>query len=506
MLRKFKNNEIRVKLHKLRRSWSPPDQQSIFSKTEMHRLDVRIKCHDTNWPVDGVTMAPKKVATPPPQKSMKKKAPTPPSPTCAVASEPEAKPTPVINPNHPKSTGIQALLNRHLEITSKPTNAKKKETREKDKEVTSTTNDKRKSELDARKMKIELEAELEMKTDEGEEIQSRIEALNREKRGKPLEEKNSITKKVVELKKQLINIDDTKITIQAKMSEMTQGCRQGDINERLTSLATTKLTLTERSNPALMAPLAPPKKKKPKGLNHNSAKMLKKELSQKTKKRIPKISDTEVTASDDSSNDKPRKKKPRTTDDLTQPKVAIVPERKIPKKKPIDVSPVKEAKKTYVQPLDQVLGKKDDTAKKATSAQSTQKHEMRSKMSGEDEDAPDIPDPEIAQRSSGRSRSGASGVSRGVNDLRSGGGGGHQPHQARVDPREMLDKAEKSLRAGLMTTKDYNSFIGELFKKYPDLNSADPRSRGETKPWYSQTDEFGHYKVKQSKKTCSKNI
>merc|ERR1711970_1022869 len=160
--------------------------------------------------------------------------------------------------------------------------------------VTSTTNDKRKSELDARKMKIELEAELEMKTDEGDEIQSRIEALNREKRGKPLEEKNAITKKVVELKKQLINIDDTKITIQGKLSEMTQGCRQGDINERLTSLATTKLTPTERSNPVPMAVLQPPKKRKPKGLNHNSAKELKKQLSQKTKKQKTKISVTSV--------------------------------------------------------------------------------------------------------------------------------------------------------------------------------------------------------------------
>ena len=61
------------------------------------------------------------------------------------------------------------------------------------------------------------EAELEMKTDEGDEIKSQIEALNREKTGKPLEEKKQITSKVVELKKQLLTIDDAKVTIEAKL-------------------------------------------------------------------------------------------------------------------------------------------------------------------------------------------------------------------------------------------------------------------------------------------------
>lgn len=82
--------------------------------------------------------------------------------------------------------------------------------------------------------------------------------------------------------------------------------------------------------------------------------------------------------------------------------------------------------------------------------------------------------------------------------MRSGGGGHH--HQQRVDPREMLAKAEQSLRAGIMTTSDYNTLITELYKKYPDLNSSlDPRSRGETKPWYNQTDEFGRYEVQSTK-------
>ena len=48
-----------------------------------------------------------------------------------------------------------------------------------------------------------------------------------------------------------------------------------------------------------------------------------------------------------------------------------------------------------------------------------------------------------------------------------------------------------------MTQHDYDVFVGELFKKYPELREAtrDPRSRGETKPWYNQTDEYGRYEV-----------
>ena len=48
-----------------------------------------------------------------------------------------------------------------------------------------------------------------------------------------------------------------------------------------------------------------------------------------------------------------------------------------------------------------------------------------------------------------------------------------------------------------MTQHEYDVFVGELFKKYPELREAtrDPRSRGETKPWYNQTDEYGRYEV-----------
>ena len=49
-----------------------------------------------------------------------------------------------------------------------------------------------------------------------------------------------------------------------------------------------------------------------------------------------------------------------------------------------------------------------------------------------------------------------------------------------------------------MTQHDYDVFVGELFKKYPELREAtrDPRSRGESKPWYNQTDEYGRYEVR----------
>ena len=76
---------------------------AIFSKTELYRLDVRIRTHDANWPVDGMTPAPKKPApAPKPQ----------PAPIVKRAKTPEpvkveTKPTPVVNPNHPRSDGIQ---------------------------------------------------------------------------------------------------------------------------------------------------------------------------------------------------------------------------------------------------------------------------------------------------------------------------------------------------------------------------------------------------------------
>ena len=64
------------------------------------------------------------------------------------------------------------------------------------------------------------------------------------------------------------------------------------------------------------------------------------------------------TSNDSSANDenieKPKKKKSRiSTDDLVTPKVPVVPTAKIPKKKPIVVSPQKDSKKPYVQPLEQ---------------------------------------------------------------------------------------------------------------------------------------------------------
>ena len=248
-----------------------------------------------------------------------------------------------------------------------------------------------------------------MKTDEGDEIKNQIETLNREKTGKPLDEKKQITSKVVELKKQLLTIDDAKVTIEAKLQELnTAGCRQGDINERLSSLATTKISASD-IRPNIAAP--PPKKpKKQKGLNQKMAEELKKQLQPKKKKQNRKISDTD--ASEDSSNDKPKKKKARTTDELTQPKVPIVPDRKIPKKKPIDVSPQKDSKKPYVTPLDQVLGsKKKDEPKKAP-AQPVK----REKRNESKEDAPDIPDPETSTNRRQRT----SGAARGVNDIRGG--------------------------------------------------------------------------------------
>ena len=134
-------------------------------------------------------------------------------------------------------------------------------------------------------------------------------------------------------------------------------------------------------------------------------------MNPKKKKQNRKISDTD--ASEDSSNDKPKKKKARTTDELTQPKVPIVPDRKIPKKKPIDVSPQKDSKKPYVTPLDQVLGsQKKDEPKKAP-AQPAAKREQRNESK---EDAPDIPDPETSTHRRQRT----SGAARGVNDIRGG--------------------------------------------------------------------------------------
>ena len=44
--------------------------------------------------------------------------------------------------------------------------------------------------------KVELEAELEMKNDEFQDIKSQIDELNRAKNGKNLEEKRAITKQV----------------------------------------------------------------------------------------------------------------------------------------------------------------------------------------------------------------------------------------------------------------------------------------------------------------------
>ena len=80
---------------------------AIFSKTELYRLDVRIRAHDSNWPVnDGTPMVTKKPApAPKPTPAPIVKRPKTPE---QVKIEP--KPTPVVNPNHPKSDGIQELV------------------------------------------------------------------------------------------------------------------------------------------------------------------------------------------------------------------------------------------------------------------------------------------------------------------------------------------------------------------------------------------------------------
>ena len=100
------NNEIRIKLHKLRRSWTPEKLPAIFSKTELYRLDVRIRAHDSNWPVEGAPVVTKKPApAPKPTPALVVKRPKTPEQVKI-----EAKPTPVVNPNHPKSDGIQELV------------------------------------------------------------------------------------------------------------------------------------------------------------------------------------------------------------------------------------------------------------------------------------------------------------------------------------------------------------------------------------------------------------
>ena len=64
----------------------------------------------------------------------------------------------------------------------------------------------------------------------------------------------------MQLKKQLLEIDDEKLNLQSKLDALTQGCRPGNIQERLTSLATTKIQASDR----ISAPPPPIKKKKKK--------------------------------------------------------------------------------------------------------------------------------------------------------------------------------------------------------------------------------------------------
>ena len=109
------------------------------------------------------------------------------------------------------------------------------------------------------------------------------------------------------------------------------------------------------------------------------------------------------------------------------------------------------------------------------------------------EDAPDIPDPE-ADRSR-RPRGQPSSVARGVNDIRSGGA---RPQEG-INPRELLEKADRNFRAGTMSRIDYDKFVDSILRRFPDAATRDHRSRGETKPWYSQTDDSGRYEVEKTK-------
>ena len=182
---------------------------------ELNRLDVRIRRHDTNWPVEGtpqatVVAAPPakpKVEPPPPRKV--EVAPTP-APKPTPKPTPKPAPTPVINPNHIASSGVQALLkktqsiikpekarfyqNQVLLFSSHDKNPVQKQSKKET--VSSTTSDSKRPDLDQRMQKVELEAELEMKNDEFQDIKSQIDELNRGKNGKNLEEKRAITKKV----------------------------------------------------------------------------------------------------------------------------------------------------------------------------------------------------------------------------------------------------------------------------------------------------------------------
>ena len=87
---------------------------------ELNRLDVRIRRHDQNWPVEGMAPAtvvaappPAKPAQPPPRKV--EPAPTP-APKPTPKPTPKPAPTPVINPNHIASSGVQALLKKTQSI------------------------------------------------------------------------------------------------------------------------------------------------------------------------------------------------------------------------------------------------------------------------------------------------------------------------------------------------------------------------------------------------------
>ena len=120
----FQEPELRQKLFKLRRSWSPTDREiPFFPKTELSRLDVRIRRKDPGWPIadsgSGTQVASQsRPAVKVVPKTQRPKSPLPP--------KPEVKPTPTVKPAVKKAEPViktKTQTNKNQQQTSQqPTN------------------------------------------------------------------------------------------------------------------------------------------------------------------------------------------------------------------------------------------------------------------------------------------------------------------------------------------------------------------------------------------------
>lgn len=480
--------ELRQKLFKLRRSWSPTDREiPFFPKTELSRLDVRIRRKDPGWPIadsgSGTQVTSQsrpalKVVT----KTQRSKSPLPP--------KVEVKPTPPVKPIVKKVEPViktKTQTNKNQQQTSQqPTNVHLNPAFLKAKRIidgnvppvvkqaaaeASNDSKKKKAETERKKKKIELEGAIDIKTDEIADVKNQIKAYKDEKNNKSLAEKSKLNKKIVDLKKKLIDLE----------SEME------DLNEKKLNLDSAPLlsgigTVNRLDVPDSTTPTTPPvvkvvKKIKKKPKNVAAAEALKQQLTTETKKKKQPNKKPSSDTGDEES--KPKKKVPRIETkeykrppgvvfptDLTQPKVTKLPTKKIPKKDPLKASP-KKAEKVMTKP-------------------------ENAPMSSREDDAPDILDPEASDEPISRKKTSG----KAPNIIR--GGQSHVIDPLRgQNPSELLKKAKLQYESGLMSRTDYDNFCEKVnnmaggSRSNPRDNQSDPRRAGSKDrdnrtPWYEQ--------------------